>query len=34
MEKLFVDTSAWVGLFVEKDKNHKKAVSIFEDLKQ
>lgn len=34
MEKVFVDTSAWVGLFVGNDKNHEKAVSIFEDLKQ
>lgn len=34
MEKVFVDTSAWVGFFVKKDKNHEKAVSIFEKLKQ
>lgn len=34
MEKIFVDTSAWVSLFVENDRNHEKAVSIFEDLKQ
>lgn len=34
MEKVFVDTSGWVVLFVANDKNHKKAVSIFEDLKK
>ncbi len=34
MEKVFVDTSGWVALFVGKDKNHKKAVLIFEDLKK
>lgn len=34
MEKVFVDTSGWVALFVANDKNHKKAVSIFEDIKQ
>ena len=33
MEKIFVDTSGWVALFVEKDINHKKAVSVFEELK-
>lgn len=33
MEKIFVDTSGWVALFVEKDSNHKKAVFIFEKLK-
>lgn len=33
MEKTFVDTSGWVSLFVEKDKNHKKAVAILERLK-
>lgn len=33
MEKVFVDTSAWVALFVENDRNHKKSVSIFESLK-
>lgn len=33
MEKIFVDTSGWVALFVKNDKNHKKAVSIFEDIK-
>ena len=32
MEKVFVDTSGWVALFVENDKNHKKAVSIFEEI--
>ena len=34
MEKVFVDTSGWVALFVVNDKNHEKAISIFEDLKQ
>lgn len=33
MEKIFVDTSGWVALFVENDQNHKKAVSIFEEIK-
>jgi len=33
MEKIFVDTSGWVALFVENDKNHQKAVSIFEEIK-
>ena len=33
MEKVFVDTSGWVALFVENDKNHKNAVSIFEEIK-
>jgi len=33
MEKVFVDTSGWVALFVDNDQNHKKAVSIFEDIK-
>jgi predicted nucleic acid-binding protein len=33
VEKVFVDTSAWVGLFVANDQSHEKAVSIFEDLK-
>ena len=32
MEKIFVDTSGWVALFVDNDQNHKKAVSIFEDI--
>ncbi len=32
MEKAFVDTSGWVGLFVANDRNHKKAVSIFDDI--
>lgn len=34
MEKVFVDTSGWVALFVANDKNHKKATSIFEDLRK
>ncbi|MDI6758798.1 MAG: PIN domain-containing protein [Candidatus Omnitrophota bacterium] len=33
MEKAFVDTSGWVALFVGNDKYHKKAVSIFEEIK-
>ena len=33
MEKVFVDTSGWVALFVENDQNHEKAVSIFEEIK-
>ena len=33
MEKVFVDTSGWVALFVVNDKNHQKAVSIFEEIK-
>lgn len=33
MEKVFVDTSAWVALFVENDQNHKKAVCIFNEIK-
>ncbi len=33
MDKIFVDTSGWVALFVAKDINHNKAVSIFEELK-
>ena len=33
MEKIFVDTSGWVALFVENDRNHKKARSTFENLK-
>ena len=34
MEKIFVDTSGWVGLFVANDENHEKAVSIFENIKR
>lgn len=33
MEKVFVDTSGWVALFVDNDKYHKKSVSIFEEIK-
>ena len=33
MKKIFVDTSGWVALFVDNDQNHKKAASIFEDIK-
>lgn len=32
MEKIFVDTSAWVALFAANDKHHEKAVSIFEKI--
>lgn len=28
-----MDTSGWVALFVKNDQNHKKAVSIFEEIK-
>lgn len=34
MERVFVDTSGWVALFVENDKYHKKAKSIFENIKK
>ncbi len=34
MERVFIDTSGWVALFVANDENHGKAVSIFEDLKR
>ena len=33
MEKVFVDTSGWVALFVGNDRDHKKAFSIFGQLK-
>ena len=33
MEKIFVDTSGWVALFVESEENHKKAVALFEKIK-
>ena len=33
MEKVFIDTSGWVALFVENDKYHKKAAAIFEEIK-
>ncbi len=33
MEKVFVDTSGWVALFVKNDQNHKKAVSVYNGLK-
>ncbi len=33
MEKVFIDTSGWVALFVENDKYHKKAASFFEEIK-
>ncbi len=31
---VFVDTSAWVGLFVEKDQHHADAVTAFEALEE
>ena len=34
MGKIFVDTSGWVALFVKNDVNHKKAISIFQELKE
>ena len=34
MGKVFVDTSAWVALFVVNDINHKRAASTFENLKE
>ena len=34
MEKIFVDTSAWVALFVRNDKNHHRAASIFDKIKK
>ena len=34
MEKIFVDTSGWVALFVENDQNHQRAISIYEELKR
>ena len=33
MEKVFVDTSAWVALFVKNDKNHQRAAAIFDKIK-
>ncbi len=33
MEKVFVDTSGWVALFVANDMNHQKALAIFENIK-
>ena len=33
-EIVFVDTSAWVGLFVEKDQHHADAVKAFEALEE
>jgi len=34
VEKVFVDTSGWVALFVENDRNHRKAVSIYGSLQK
>jgi len=33
MEKVFIDTSGWVALFIANDQNHNKAVSMIEGLK-
>ena len=33
-EKIFVDTSAWVGLFGKNDKYHLKAVKIFKSIQK
>ena len=33
-EKIFVDTSAWIGLFVKNDKFHLKAVEIFQSIQK
>ncbi len=33
MEKIFIDASAWVALFVESDEGHKKAAAVYEKLK-
>lgn len=32
--KVFVDTSAWIAYFDKKDKNHEKALNIWQQLKQ
>ena len=34
MEKVFVDTGGWAGLFGASDQNHKKALAIFDGLKR
>lgn len=34
MEKIFVDISGWVALFVEDDKHHLKAKTVFEEIKK
>jgi predicted nucleic acid-binding protein len=33
-EIVFVDTSAWVGLFVDKDQHHAQAIKALEDLEE
>ena len=33
-KKIFVDTSAWIGLFSQEDLNHKRALEIWNKLKQ
>jgi len=32
LERIFVDTSGWVALFVQNDQNHSRAASIFQKL--
>lgn len=34
MERIFVDSSAWVALFSDTDQNHKKACDIYDNLKE
>ena len=33
-EKIFVDTSAWIALFVKNDKYHSKAISLFKNIQK
>ena len=34
MEKIFVDTGGWCGLFVDNDQCHKEAVSIYKEIQK
>jgi len=34
MDKVFIDTSGWVALFIKNDFNHKKATSTFNEMKK
>ena len=34
MEKIFVDTGGWVGLFVENDKFHKEAEAVYGEIEK
>lgn len=34
MERIFIDSSAWVALFFDNDENHKKAVTLFKRLNE